>query len=115
MGLALGVLGFLYMVALSTFTTAAQQRAPDALLGRVLAVNHVVLGVFYPLGALVQGKLADVAGLRATTVAAAVVMAAVLLAWRLVRPGYTSALDVSVGEATQPEPQREVETSPPLG
>jgi MFS family permease len=115
MGFALGVLGFLYMVALSTFTTAAQQRAPDALLGRVLAVNHVVLGAFYPLGALVQGKLADVAGLRATTVTAAVVMAAVLLAWRLLRPGYTSALAESVIGPAAPEPQREVETSPHLG
>jgi MFS family permease len=116
MALALGVVGFLYMVALSTFTTAAQQRAPDALLGRVLAVNNVVLGVFYPLGALVQGKVADVAGLRATTVAGAVVMAAILLVWRVVRPGYTAPLgDAVEGSTLGHRPRVEVETSPPLG
>jgi MFS family permease len=92
MAATLAVVGFLYMVALSTFTTAAQQRAPDALLGRVLAVNNTVLGALYPLGALVQGKLGDVVGLRVTTVVAALLMAGVLVVTRLTRPGYTAAL-----------------------
>jgi predicted MFS family arabinose efflux permease len=92
MAATLAVVGFLYMVALSTFTTAAQQRAPDALLGRVLAVNNTVLGALYPLGALVQGKLGDAVGLRMTTVAAALLMAGVLGVTRLTRPGYTAAL-----------------------
>ena len=82
MGMALAVVGFLYMLALSTFTTAAQQRSPDELVGRVLAVNNAVLGALYPLGALIQGRLADVVGLRATTVAAAVVLAVALVAVR---------------------------------
>ena len=36
--------------------------------GRVLAVHTVILGSLYPLGAVVQGKIADPIGLRATTV-----------------------------------------------
>jgi hypothetical protein len=59
----------------------------------VLAVNNVILGSLYPLGAVVQGKIADSVGLRATTAGAAVVMAAVLLAVRVTRPRVLSALD----------------------
>ena len=99
MAVALAVVGFLYMVALSTFTTAAQQRSPDELLGRVLAVNNAVLGALYPLGALIQGKVADVVGLRVTTVAAALIMAAALVGARLTRPGYTSGLVTAAAAA----------------
>ena len=90
---ALAVVGFLYMLALSTFTTAAQQRSPDELVGRVLAVNNAVLGALYPLGVLIQGRLGDVVGLRATTVAVALVMGAALVGVRALRPAYTAALN----------------------
>ena len=93
MAMALAVVGFLYMLALSTFTTVAQQRSPDELTGRVLAVNNAVLGALYPLGALLQGRIADVIGLRATTVAAAVALAAALLAVRAARPHFTAPLE----------------------
>jgi predicted MFS family arabinose efflux permease len=96
MAAALAVVGFLYMLALSTFTTAAQQRSPDEVTGRVLAVNNAVLGALYPLGALVQGRLADAVGLRTTTVAAALILAAALAGLRLLRPGYTTALATPV-------------------
>ena len=58
--------------------------------GRVLAVNNVILGSLYPLGAVVQGKIADSIGLRATTAGAAVLMAAALLAVRVARPRITA-------------------------
>jgi MFS family permease len=93
MAMALAVLGFLYMLALSTFTTVAQQRSPDELTGRVLAVNNAVLGALYPVGALLQGRLGDVIGLRATTVLAGAALAAALVAVRAVRPHFTSALE----------------------
>jgi MFS family permease len=96
MAAALAVVGFLYMLALSTFTTAAQQRSPDEVTGRVLAVNNAVLGALYPLGALVQGRLADAVGLRTTTVAAALILGAALGGLRLLRPGYTTALATPV-------------------
>jgi MFS family permease len=85
--------GALYLGALSSFSTVAQLRAPAAIRGRVLAVNTMILGSLYPLGAVLQGKVADSIGLRATTFGAAVIMAAVLVGTRVVRPGITSALD----------------------
>jgi predicted MFS family arabinose efflux permease len=96
MAAALAVVGFLYMLALSTFSTAAQQRSPDEVVGRVLAVNNAVLGALYPLGALVQGRLADTIGLRTTTVAAALLLAAALAGLQALRPGYTSPLATPV-------------------
>jgi predicted MFS family arabinose efflux permease len=94
--LALFVVGALYLGALSTFSTIAQLRAPAAIRGRALAVNTMILGSLYPLGAVIQGKIADGIGLRRTTFAAAAVMAVVLVATRLVRPGITRALDTPV-------------------
>jgi MFS family permease len=90
---AILVVGSLYLASLSCFTTIAQQRAPAEYRGRVLSVNNVVLGTLYPLGAALQGFLADHYGLRAVTAGSAIVMLAVLVAVRALRPGYTSALD----------------------
>jgi predicted MFS family arabinose efflux permease len=91
--LTLVAVGALYLGALSTFTTIAQRRAPASLRGRVLAVNNVVLGSLYPLGAICQGRIADSIGLRATTAGAAVLMAGTMLVTRAARPGITAAID----------------------
>ncbi|MGZ4143501.1 MAG: MFS transporter, partial [Actinomycetota bacterium] len=93
--------GALYLGALSTFSTVAQLRAPVAIRGRVLAVNTMILGSLYPLGAVVQGKIADSIGLRATTFGAAALMIIVIGATRLVRPGITRALDLPVDTPVQ--------------
>jgi MFS family permease len=90
---AIFVVGFLYLGALSSFTTTAQLRAPAELRGRVMSVLMVLLGSLYPIGAIVQGAVADRIGLRATTVAAAVLMGAVLVAARLLFPKLAHALD----------------------
>lgn len=90
---AIFVVGFLYLGALSSFTTIAQLRAPTELRGRVLSVLMVLLGTLYPLGSVAQGAIADRVGLRVTTAGAAVLMAAVLLVVRLTRPNLTRALD----------------------
>ena len=74
--LTLLVVGALYLGALSSFTTIAQLRAPPKLRGRILAVFTVILGSLYPLGSVVQGKVADHIGLRATTFGSAAVMLA---------------------------------------
>ena len=66
---------------------------PAEIRGRVLAVFTVILGSLYPLGAVLQGKIADHIGLRQTTAGAAVLMALVMLVTRLVRPGITDAID----------------------
>ncbi|HEX6311896.1 MAG TPA: MFS transporter [Acidimicrobiia bacterium] len=93
------VVGFLYLGALSSFTTIAQLRAPTALRGRVLSLLMVLLGTLYPLGSIVQGAIADRVGLRATTAGAAALMALVLLVVRLTRPTLTHALDQDAAAA----------------
>jgi MFS family permease len=93
---ALFVVGLLYLGALSSFTTIAQLRVPPEIRGRVLAVFTVILGSLYPLGSVVQGKIADHIGLRETTIGAAVLMAIVMLATRALRPGITAAIDATV-------------------
>jgi MFS family permease len=94
--ITLVVVGALYLGALSSFFTVAQLRAPAHLRGRVLAVNNVILGSLYPLGSVIQGRVADSVGLRATTAGAAMVMAAVLLGVRVARPGITEAIATPV-------------------
>lgn len=98
--LAILVVGSLYLASLSCFTTIAQQRAPSQYRGRVLSLNNVVLGTLYPLGAALQGLLADQYGLRAVTAGSAVIMIVALVAVRTVRPGYTAALDSPLAHAT---------------
>jgi len=93
---AIYFVGFLYLGALSSFTTVAQLRAPAHLRGRVLSILMVLLGSLYPLGSVLQGALADRVGLRATTAGAAVVMAGALLAVRVARPGLVDALAPTV-------------------
>ena len=91
--IAILVVGALYLTSLSCFTTIAQQRAPSEFRGRVMSVNNVILGTLYPLGATLQGFLADRFGLRTVTAGSAVVMIVALIAVRVLRPGYTKALD----------------------
>lgn len=93
------IVGFFYLGALSSFTTIAQLRSPAAIRGRVLSVHTVILGSLFPIGAVIQGKIADSIGLRATTLGAAVLMGALLLVIRAVRPGLTAPLDEPVPEA----------------
>lgn len=100
---AIFFVGFLYLGALSSFTTIAQLRAPANLRGRVLSILMVLLGTLYPLGSVAQGAIADRVGLRATTAGAAVLMAAALLAVRLARPELARALDEPAG-APPPAP-----------
>jgi len=69
----LGV-GYLYMGCLSSFTTIAQLVAPPELRGRVVSVLMMLLGALYPLGAVLQGAIADEIGLRPTTAGAAILL-----------------------------------------
>ena len=95
--LAILVVGALYLGALSTFTSIAQLKAPAEVRGRVLSINIMILGALYPLGAVVQGKVADSVGLREVTFLSAALLLAVIVVTRLVRPGITKALETPVG------------------
>jgi predicted MFS family arabinose efflux permease len=99
---AIFVVGFLYLGSLSSFTTIAQLRAPAALRGRVVSVLMMLIGALYPIGSVVQGAIADEVGLRATTAGAAVLLAVLLLIWRLLRPQAADALGDSVTTAIAP-------------
>ncbi|HUF85371.1 MAG TPA: MFS transporter [Acidimicrobiia bacterium] len=96
---AIFVVGFLYLGALSSFTTIAQLRSPAHLRGRVLSFLMVLLGTLYPLGSVLQGAIADRVGLRATTAGAGVLMAGALLVVRLARPSVATALDSDATDA----------------
>ena len=76
--IAIVVLGLIYGYSFTSFMGVAQQSAPDELRGRVLAVNSFVLGIMFPVGALLQGQLADRVGLRWITAGSGVLLLAVL-------------------------------------
>jgi MFS family permease len=79
---ALFVVGLVYLGVLSGLSTLVQLAAPAAYRGRVISFFQVALGVSYPIGALLQGPLADAVGIGWTTAGSAVVLAAVsLIAW----------------------------------
>jgi MFS family permease len=101
---ALLVVGFLYLGALSSFTGIAQLRSPSAVRGRVMSVLMVLLGSVYPLGAVIQGALADVWGLRVVTAGSAALMLVMLVVARLTRPAFSAALDTPVHGEADPVP-----------
>jgi predicted MFS family arabinose efflux permease len=74
------LLGGAYMWSLNTFSLVAQTRSPDIVRGRVMALNNMVLGIAYPIGAYLQGDLADEVGLREVTATSGVVMLLVVAA-----------------------------------
>ncbi|HEX4492323.1 MAG TPA: MFS transporter [Acidimicrobiia bacterium] len=101
--LAIVVVGALYLAALSSYTTIAQQRSPAELRGRVLSLNAMLLGTVYPAAAALQGALADRFGLREVTAGSAAIMLVVLLAMHTLRPGYADAVDLPLTQA-RPDP-----------
>ncbi len=101
--------GFLYLGALSSFTSIAQLRAPAAVRGRVLSVLLVMLGSLYPLGAIAAGRDRRRDRPARTTAGAAALMLAVLVARPHRRPGFADALEMpksaagpAAGEAAPP-------------
>jgi MFS family permease len=90
------VVGALYICALSSFTSGAQMRAPAAIRGRVMSVLNVLLGLLYPIGSVIQGRLADSIGQRVVTAGVAVVMLVALAAIAVLRPGLARRLDDDV-------------------
>ncbi|MGD9997939.1 MAG: MFS transporter [Ilumatobacteraceae bacterium] len=79
----LALVGLSYGFAFTTMAGIAQEVAPDAMRGRVLAVNSFVLGILYPVGTLVQGAIADVTSLRTVTIGSGVALAVALFVLRV--------------------------------
>ena len=94
------VVGMVYMSVLSGLQTVAQLQAPAAYRGRVLSFFLVALGVAYPVGALVQGPVANHLGVAWTTVGSALLLGVTCIAvgWRW--PAFVRA--IAAGEPGGP-------------
>ncbi len=88
----LGV-GGSYMFVFSGIGTVVQLRAPAELRARVLSFYFLALGVLYPIGALIQGPIADHIGLGEMTVLSGVALGGVVGLLRVLRPERIAALD----------------------
>ena len=91
--LALVLVGATYICVFSGLGTVVQLRAPAELRARVLSIYFLALGVLYPVGATLQGPIADHIGLGQVTAAAAVVLLAIVVVLRVARPERLLALD----------------------
>jgi MFS family permease len=94
-----------YIAVLSGLNTVVQLRAPADARGRVLGIYMVGLGVVYPIGAVLQGWVADHIGVRSVTVLGAVLLFGVLSAVAVLHPATFAYL----GDPLPPsEPDRAV-------
>jgi MFS family permease len=114
------LVGLVYLGVLSGLSTAVQLYAPPAYRGRVLGFFQVALGVSYPIGALLQGPVADAIGIGWTTACSAIAMALIIAAVAVGRPGFARALlrrdqviePVPVPSGEPPDGQRLVGAQP---
>jgi MFS family permease len=88
----MGICGLAFLVAMATLNTTVQLQVAETIRGRVLALWMVAITGAYPLGALLQGWLADQIGARATVLGAGVVLAGVVVVL-VTRPALATALD----------------------
>lgn len=86
------VAGAAMLITVANLNTSVQLLVPEALRGRLIALYIMTFTGAYPIGALVQGALTDVVGVRATVIGAAAVFLAVSVAVN-VTPGLLSSLD----------------------
>jgi MFS family permease len=91
--LALAGVGAAYINVFSSVGAVVQLRAPAHLRARVTSLYFLFLGTLYPVGSMVQGPIADRVGLGQVTIAGALLMLAVVAAWRTFRPERLRALD----------------------
>ncbi len=71
----LGVVGGVYIGVFAGLNVSLQLRTANEVRGRVVSLYFAVVGLAYPLAALVHGQIADVIGVRAVTILGALVLA----------------------------------------
>lgn len=73
------LVGAAYIGVLAGCNTIIQLSAPDALRGRMLSLYMMALGILYPIGAVAQGWIANVVGIRGVTAGGALLLLIVTL------------------------------------
>jgi predicted MFS family arabinose efflux permease len=91
--IALMLVGATYICVFAGIGTVVQLRAPTQLRARVVSLYFLALGVLYPVGATIQGPLADRLGLGTVTVGAALLMLAIVGVLAVAAPERLRALD----------------------
>jgi MFS family permease len=92
--LSLLLVGAGYIAVLSGLNTVVQLRAPAEARGRVLSIYMMGLGIFYPIGAIAQGWIANHVGVREVTAAGALLLLGLIVGTAVVR----SATFASLGD-----------------
>ena len=87
--LALAVGGFVDMISVNIRLTTVSLVTPNALRGRVLAVENVFISASNELGAFESGLAASLLGAVPAVVAGGVLTIALALVWTRVFPGLT--------------------------
>jgi MFS family permease len=87
------LVGATYISVFSGMNVVIQLQAPAEYRARVLSLYFVVVGVVYPVGAALQGRIADLHGLRLTTAGGALAMALVVGLVAVARPARLRSLD----------------------
>jgi MFS family permease len=95
---AIGLLGFVYLAVLSGTSTVCQSRAPRELRARIASLFMLAVGGGHALGLVVQGWLGDRVGLPVVTAVTGMILLALVLAVRLLRPGWMLAMDAPAEE-----------------
>jgi MFS family permease len=90
--LAFLLVGAGYIAVLAGLNTVVQLRAPAEARGRILSIYMMGLGIVYPIGAILQGQVADALGVRVVTVAGAVLLLVCMAAIAWFRPGILAVL-----------------------
>lgn len=99
---ALVAVGAAYIGVLSGLMTVVQVRVADDLRARVLSLYMVALGVVYPIGAVVQGKLGDEFGLRTVVITCAALFAGIIVLMLGTRADRRAVLQETRPAGTQP-------------
>ncbi len=97
-----------YIAVLSGLNTVVQLRAPAAVRGRVLSIYMMGLGIVYPIGAVLQGTIANHTGVRTVTVVGAAIMMATMAAIAVFHPSTFMALGDTPATSGTAVPDRAV-------
>jgi MFS family permease len=91
--LAILLVGACYIGVLTGLNTVVQRRAPPQVRGRVLGLYMMVLGVTYPVGAVLEGAVAHIVGIRPVTVVSGIALFAAMVGIGLGRKQLFAALE----------------------